>query len=322
MLVFTEEWLTKLINHYETLKKHEWRPAYCVAMKDRFRPMRESIEVWVADQPEDSQAKLIKKLQSLKDKNSFLHTYHELVVGSLLKGSGLQTEYEKNVNGKTPDWYVAIKDPPHHFIVDVFTKNISDSKVRWDAWRTDLDERLRLIPLHVCIELSSTQRTEPPAFDRNEEIASRIKVWLEQKRPDIGDRLQLEDFIFEVSECDSPFRGVWLEGNDFFCVSPVPIKLKILEKIECYENLIASNSIPLVVAVVAGPGTLYETEELKTAIHGRDKKDGLFACSPLLSGVIWASRKNMAEWEMRSCLNPLAQNRLPANVFGNNSLEC
>jgi hypothetical protein len=281
--------------------------------------MRESIETWLADQSELSRAKLI---EHFKEKDRFLHTYHELAVGSLLKASGLQTEYEEDINGKTPDWHVSIKDIPQRFIVEVFTKNISDSKVCWDAWRTDLNERLRLIPLNVCIELSSTQRTDPPAFDGNEDIASRIKTWLEQKRPEIGAQLQFEDLIFEVTESDSPFRKVWLEGyNDFSFVNPTPIKLNILRKIECYENLITSNSIPLVVAVVAGLGTLYDTEELETAIYGRDKKDGLFECRPLLSGVIWASRKNMVEWEMGSYLNPLAQNRLPANVFGNNSLE-
>lgn len=322
MLVFTEEWQQELINRYKTLKKHEWPPAYCVAMKDRFRPMRESIETWVADQSENSRAKLIENFKSPKEKDRFLHTYHELVVGSLLKASGLQTEYEKKINEKTPDWYVSTKNMLQHFIVEVFTKNISDSKVRWDAWRTDLNKSLRLIPFNVCIELSSTQRTDPPAFDRNEETASRIKTWLEKKRPEIGDQLQLEDLIFEVTVCDSPSRTVWLEGyNDFSFVNSTPIKLNILDKIENYEGLITSSSIPLVVAVVAGSGTLYETEELETAIYGRDKKGGLFACCPLLSGVIWASRKKMAEWEMKSYLNPLAQNRLPANVFGNNSRE-
>jgi len=284
--------------------------------------MRESIEAWVADQPEDSRTKLIDNFQSPKEKDRFLHTYHELVVGNLLKASGLETEYEKKINGKTPDWYVSIKDLPQCFIVDVFTKNISDSKVRWDMWRADLNERLRLIPLKVCIELSSTQRADPPASDENEEIASRIKTWLELKKPKFGDRLQLEDFFFEVTYCDSPFRGVWLEGyNDFSYANPIPIKQNILRKIECYTNLVKSKNLSLVVAVVPGSGLLEDIEELKTAIYGKDKMDGLFVCQPLLSGVIWVSRKSMAEWKMEHRLNPQAQYPLPAKVFGNNSLE-
>ena len=82
MLVFTEIWLQELARRYQTLKKYEWPPAYCVAMEDRFQPMRESIEAWVADQPEGSRTKLIKNFQSPKEKDRFLHTYHELVVGN------------------------------------------------------------------------------------------------------------------------------------------------------------------------------------------------------------------------------------------------
>ncbi len=180
----------------------------------------------------------------------------------------------------------------------------------------DLNENLRLIPLNICIELSHTQHADPPSFERNELIASRIKTWLEQARPDIGDRIQLEDFIFEVTEIDSPFRRVWLEGyNEFSFVSPMPLKQKILEKIELYKDLITSSSLPLVIAVVPGSKTLYETEELETSIYGREKKEGLFAEKPLLSGVIWANQANQCEWQMKHYLNPRPQYRLPEGIF-------
>ena len=316
MLVFTEEWRQELTNRYQSLKQLERPTVYCIAMEDKFRPMRECIETWVADQPALSREKLIKHFQSPKEKDRFLHTYHELAVGNLLRASGLETEYEKVINGKTPDWYVSIKNMAQHFIVDVFTKNIPDVKVRWDAWVKDLNANLRLIPLNICIELSHTQHANPPGFENNKLIASRIKTWLEQERPDIGDRLQLEDFIFAVTEKDSPFRWVWLEGyNEFSFVSPMPLKQKILEKIELYKDLITSNYLPLVNAVEPGSKTLYETEELENSIYGREKNEGLFADKPLLSGVIWANQAKHCEWQMKPYLNPRAQYPLPEGIF-------
>ena len=122
MTVFTAQWVKDLRSHSETFPIHRRPPAYFIATDAELRPTREEIEQWVQDLPPHSQKILIPRLQSSEN---FRQTYHELVVGGLLKERGLRIEYERDIDGKTPDWYVSTNDGAQSLIVDGLTKRHS-----------------------------------------------------------------------------------------------------------------------------------------------------------------------------------------------------
>ena len=340
MLVFTESWLFELAQRYRNHKRYTKPFVYFVATEDEFYPIREEIEKWVAILPEHLQKKAIANLQAEK---SFQQTYHELVIGSLLRALGLQTEYEKVFSEQTPDWYVSMYDRSQCFIVEVFTENISQSAKSRDSRLFDLHGRISELPFDIALNLHVPFDWNAVSLDsrRSKIITDRLEKWLADGNPQIGDELPLEEFSFEVFCRDRGYSHVLLNlPPRHFWVIPQPLSENIQAKIRKYKDLITLNKIPFVVAVLAEFRTGYDTAELENVLFGQEifdlasdsttkqvtkqaarrKNNGLFMEKPLLSGVIWAGRPNMGKWAMKSYLNPSARNPLPAIVFGNNSL--
>jgi len=106
---------------------------------------QDELEKFVADLPKESQEKIEPMLKG-RNRNS---TYHELIVGNMIKRLGYQLEYEKQIGGKTPDWYVHPMDEIPAFIVEVFTDNISADMASRLQQKYDLSYRLGQISIGV-----------------------------------------------------------------------------------------------------------------------------------------------------------------------------
>ena len=335
MLVFTEIWLQELVNRYRNHKRHTKPFVYFVATEDEFQATREQVEEWVAILPEHLQKKAIANLRA---EANFQQTYHELVVGSLFRNLGLLTEYEKAFNGQTPDWFVSSSDGSQHFVVEVVTENISQSVASWDARISNLQGRLSELQFDFALGVHVPFDLNVASLDSRhcKSITERVKQWLANDNPSIGNEKEIDGFSFEVAFRDRGYSHVLLIGFARpFSVNPQPLKENIEEKVRKYQALATSNKIPFMVAVVMEFRTGYDAEELENVLFGQEvvdvafdkttnqiinqatrrRNDGLFKDRPLLSGVILARRPNMGKWEIKSYLNPNAQHPLPADIF-------
>jgi hypothetical protein len=320
MLVFTEIWLQELAQRYRDHKPHTKPFVYFVATEDKFCLMREQIEKWVVGLPEHLQNNVIGKLQA---EENFRQTYHELVIGSLLRDLGLQTEYEKNFGELTPDWYVSPSDGSQAFIVEVLTENISASETSENKHIVDLQYRLMQIPLDVVLRIAFDRTLTKVKLNpqRAKKITREVNRWLEGGNSRVESELALDEFTFEVVVRDKGFST--LQFGDFgggLCGDPTALRVNIKKKVHTYKTVAATNNIPLVVAVVADLKTNYGYLEMKRILFGKSfgqdlLSDGLFAKKPLLTGAIRAWSPQLGKWQMQYYFNPKAINPLPENLF-------
>lgn len=328
MCVFSEEWVQQIKKRYERCEDFQRPPLRVVATDPKLQPMRDQIESWVKNLSEEQQKKVI---QNLRSTENFLHTYHELVVGSLLKDFEFLPEYEKDLNGQTPDWYVSTEENDPPFIVEVFTSNVSDTQ-RGDELQTrDLQGRLRQIPLDFGLHISLNDEIVELTPRLNKKIANDIRKWLIQNNPSVEVELNLEELTAKVISRDRGYTGVQYAGfSKGFGVNPKPLRKNIEDKVAKYKMLIASIKMPLVIAVVADFLTGFGSDELKDVLFGQEvfnvtfnkktmehvnqtvsqKNNGLFLEKPLLSAAIWIWQEYFSEWKMKTFVNPIAQNPL------------
>ena len=117
VFVYTEEFVEKIKKEYNNNPNFNKIALYSLLTMDKYKPVRKEIEEWVSVLPKDKQKKVIDKFRE----ENYKETYNELAVGNILNKLGFRTVYEKNIEGKTPDWYVYSKGGKPAIIVEVLT---------------------------------------------------------------------------------------------------------------------------------------------------------------------------------------------------------
>lgn len=323
-IVFTREWIQSVEKRYGQRPRSLKSWPYLIATDNGFSSIRQQIENWVAGLPEAARAKMIPNLLS---SDNFWHTYHELVIGAFLKGLGLEADFEKQFGQQTPDWFARSKDCSQSFIIEVFTVNVSESA---DSENTKLDELTRRLgEIHLdfliwisCDDDSAIRRLDP---NKSKKIAEAVRNWLQAYSGLSEPTFAIDGFIFKVVDRNRGYPALQYSSpvKSIYAASP-PLREKIEEKIHKYKNLVFMNNIPLVIAVALGLETDYSNFEMKKILFGdvfaeSPATDGLFTKEPLLSGVLFVSRSEMAGWKIDHYLNLKATFPLQANIFGENS---
>jgi hypothetical protein len=104
------------------------------------------INQWLSVFDDLNKKKLLKKLNNEND-NNFMSYYWELAVGFLFTKAGFDVEYEKNINNKTPDWF--IKKGNQQFVVEVAT--LLESKIVIKAIEEDISFEVQTKKLEDAI---------------------------------------------------------------------------------------------------------------------------------------------------------------------------
>ena len=306
MRVFSAGWIDQIKNRYERQQKHQRPEIYFVATSDKYKELRNEVEEWVADFPKATQNKLIPKLQS--SENSIQNIYHELAVGNMLKKLGFQIEYEKKVDGLTPDWYIQPKDKTPAFIVEVSTVNPSEETKKSDKQVVDLLSRLKQIPVGVNLNINFNRDKVVLDPKLNKTISKKVGCWLLNENPSVGAQLDLNGVVFEIILFNDKFRRVQPMGASYASfVNSKHLRKKIKKKISRYKKQ-AKMGIPLVIAAVANPEMGYDFENFKEALIKLNTKKEL-------SAAIWVGETESSEREIKAIHNPAAMNPLPNTTF-------
>jgi hypothetical protein len=297
--------------------------------------LRLEIEDWVRDLPKAAKDKVIPRLRS---PDNLQQAYNELAVGHTLNQLGYEPEYERQIAGITPDWYIASRGDVPAFIVEVFTANPPEDRIaelkKWDY----LYGRLRQIPIGVVLGIRTHPASTAPDQRGSKVITSALEQWLISEKPEVGDHVSLNGIKFEVLSIGANYEHVLCFGGggsaNTFWVDTSSLRDNIRQKVKKY-SVLGEQGIPLVVAVVANFYTGLGLEDFEAALLGNEaveitydettgslvgqkpvrRDDGVLTrIDPVLSAAAWVS-KEAGVWKAEAIFNPQAANPLPAKTF-------
>jgi hypothetical protein len=325
MSVFSPQWESEIRQKYDGLPPYDQPNLYRLATDPEAQPLRRRIQEWVGELPASPRLPLlVKRLQSSKH---FWEAYHELAVGSVLRGMGYKLHYEMPLSDAsteiTPDWSAVRPDGAVEFVVEVFTANPSDeAKSGMDKWHWLLS-RLREIPRNVTLGIRELSGCDPPDKTAATEIAERIEQWLSNDQLCVGMELRLAKIRFTIERIGCKSNRLQFIGPTTMLHVNLPgLKSKICRKVAKYRSVLDTLHIPLVVAVVPGDVAL-DREDLYDALLGQQAihrtldgaselirhDNGLFTdkrpLDPLVSAVAWVSYWG-DKWRFHSIDNPHA----------------
>ncbi len=316
MKVFEKDWVNSF--RAKTEKKPGRKPfLYYVATSTDFLDMRDEIEQFIALWPEDVQTKFIHKLRNSRH---FRETYHELMVGAFLQKLGCSPEYEQNIEGLTPDYFISGPVQGAGTIIEVFTCNMSSDEMSYYRQVNDLADRIAKIPIgaNIHVQINSDEIQIEPKM--NKANAKAIETWL-QSRPDTSNALQLKGMrcrLINYNARSGIGSMISTIGGDPW-VGNSQLAEAIGEKIKRYKRL----KLPIVICIVATESSVMP-EDVKNVLFGSEAleirsdtetgevivkrmtrlNDGILQkVHQYLAGVVWFAR-NGGEWQIRTIPNP------------------
>lgn len=287
MKFFEEKYIDSLLNKEKSGKLSKLaRPAFRLATHPKWQFLRNFIDGLFKNLPIDSQSKLRKKRN---DFENISQTVNEIRVGFYLISAGYKIEHEKKIDNLTPDWFVTAKDNKN-FIVEVFTKTVSDKNKIEDEYLTDIRTLSKNIPIGVWLCIKPRARNKEIAWsdDLIVKIVSDLEDWL-KSTPPLRSKKEIEELEFELWAYSEKINYVcYAITNNAFVVNPIPVKNNIESKVEKYKDICNKNNLPLVVACLPSFSTAIGKEEFEYIC------DDLFNNYPNLSSI-WAFIDNEVE---------------------------
>ena len=335
MRVFSNEWVEGIKRRYERLPPYQRPVIYSIAVDKDRESLRSEIEAWVERLPSTSREKLIPRLRSPRN---IQQSYNELAVGHTLIEFGYELEYEQQIDGLTPDWFVHSRGEAPAFVIEAFTANAPENRVADINKCGHLIARLHSIPVDVTLRINTDTTGALPDQRESKRIKDAVERWLTSDIPTIGSRMNLSGLTFEVVRKNSNNQHVLCIGpvssGHTFWVNTEPLKKNITDKVKKYRVL-GSKGIPLVVGIVADFFTALSRDDLENVLFGDEAiqllyeestgdvvgqrtirhDNGLFVeIDPALSAIMWVSRE-AGTWKAEAIHNPGAVNPLPLTTF-------
>jgi hypothetical protein len=328
--VFADDFLSELHARFDSRQDYHAGPAYRVAVWESTAPIRVEIEQWVAELPEPARRKIVPRLRSDENLDS---TYHELAVGMLLRGAGLEVEYEATTAGVTPDWTATAPDGRRLMFVEVLTANPPDKQVSrqravWELWA-----RLKHLQFGVALGIRMPDACPTPHSGQIKHIVTEAERWLATD-PQQGVSLDVEGLRLSVIVWNRAWPHVVPNGPaTALIVDYDGLSRRIAKKVDGYGALVRQTNIPLVAAVATEFTMGHDISTVDGVLFGRPenelqfdrvtgdilgttylgRKDALFDRAPLLSAVLYVARQN-AGWAAWLFRNPSAAIPLPPEL--------
>ena len=157
-------------------------------------------------------------------------------MGHALKQLGYELEYERQIAGITPDWYIAAKSDVPAFVVEVFTANPPEDRIaelkKWDY----LYGRLQQIPVGVVLRIRTHPASAAPDQRGSKVITSALEQWLIPEKPRVGEHVSLNGITFEVVSKGANYEHVLCFGGggsaNTFWVDTSSLRENIRQKVQ------------------------------------------------------------------------------------------
>lgn len=274
--MFSKDWID------EVKQKYINRPSYQLPVHYRFivdqnnEAQREYIESFIHE-IENISTK-IALIDKLRNPDTFIQTYNEILFANIFKNSGFSLSYEESINGYTPDWVVGSSDNVN-FIFEVLTifapRKFEQQARQWNEIR----QRIKSIDHSNFLSISSHNQRIFTALEVNSIIAF-IKNWLSKNKIDSpeekrevtydcnGQRIHFSllpksSAHLAPVECLGPIMTTWVDQKR--------LEKSILEKNRKYRKL----GLPVVIGVATTFDSCLSLESLMGILFG-DRVGGKF----------------------------------------------
>ena len=237
--VFTPEWVAEQVRKYGKPAEHERPRLYHLWVCDEAQELRDNIERWVDSLSPEARQRVIPRLRAPEQ---YLQTWNELAVGDSFRRMGHQAEYEKDVQGLTPDWFVATA-VHGRFIAEVVSSMPPIERQRCDAGWDALGRRVETlrgnVDLAITPPLDHDRFTyfDPPTARRQKEIVREVGLWLAASPPD-GALMTIDEIEITLIRRSAGLEHVACGiGTSPFTVDGEPLKVAVKEKASRYKDV-------------------------------------------------------------------------------------
>lgn len=225
---------------------------------------------------EINKRRLIKKLEIEKDKRNFLSTISEIKFGELFKILNIESEYDKKINLKTPDWTLSCSKS--EIICDVYRLGQSKSDQIRSDFENSLIEHIQKINANYIIRISFIEEYFESEIYNIEFIVTMLKEWILQSLPKIGDKILIsKNFYFTVLSNCSNHQFVSCCGN----ANSIEYKIgkieqeensypnEITKKLTKYNEIIQSFNLSYFLCIDIDFGSGFTHDEFKEYFRGK-----------------------------------------------------
>jgi hypothetical protein len=208
--------------------------------------------------------------RNLQTPGRFLQSYNELAVAAILQTPGMKLAYERDIQGKTPD-FVALDagDSPTQIIEVVNRKRSKPVDAADGRWQ-ELSDRFARIdkPWRLRVARFSGERSGPYA-DVAIHLVRETDKWLTSNPIAVSEGWAVDDYTFLVVakspgtqlELLTPIEEVWVDSDT--------LARAIQEKVSRYAGLAEQLDVPLVVVVGAEDTLAVSADIVKSALSGQ-----------------------------------------------------
>ena len=196
MVVFDRDFIALLRRKYDNKPRSHRPDLHFVATS----PDRDAHRAWINSTveklPPTSRPAITDRL---REDRHFITAVSELGVASVLLDAGLTPHYEAELEGLTPDWYVAPDGAAPGLIIEVWTQQPRQGESsRRRAWIALID-RIASIPIDVSLVVEpSRSGFRPPDPATAKRLCRALRRWLLGGDRAVGERIEVEGYRLRV----------------------------------------------------------------------------------------------------------------------------
>jgi hypothetical protein len=332
MHLYTDEFMEKLEIIYKDKPKNAF---FNIATLSHNSGIKFQTEEWLNELSVANRNQFLKRFK--KNHDNFLDTYHELAIGILFKRAELNPEYDKEINGKTPDWFLPANGHSA-CIVEVSSLNMPQGELEIAREISKIRNAISTLPFKASLSARfKNHDIESIKVIDLEATLILLKEWLALK-PDAGSKLKTDNLKFELMWWSENFTHTQLLGPaQTFFSDTRRLDSKVKDKILSYLEIASLNKLPLIVVIVVDWSTAIDEIDFEKLLYGTgvevvslpeyahvegfevnksySELSGLFYQYPeYLSAVVFTTgRQN--NWNFKYYVNPRKENLLSEEFF-------
>src|SRR6266705_624221 len=255
-----------LDKHGSKLASH--RPEHFALATD---PARDEQRAWVnrtlASLDADGAGSLFSNLHT---QGRFLQSYNELAAAAILQTPGMKLAYEREIQGRTPDFLAFDPDDRPTRIVEVLNRKRPTTVDAADRRWQELTDRFALIDKSWRLRVARLSGDGGgPYSDEALHIVRETKKWLTSNPIAVHEGWSIGDYAFTVVakspgthlELLTPIEEVWVDSDT--------LARDIRDKVSRYDGVAEQLGVPLIVVVGADDNLAVSADIVKSALGGQ-----------------------------------------------------
>jgi hypothetical protein len=231
----------------------------------------EKIKRWLSEFNPSIQAKFNSHFET--DKENISDFQNELAVGHILQKAGFSIEYEAEIDGQTPDFFINHNSCHPSFIVEVRSLNAEQKFYNLEKEWEELKVSIRQLKYPVKLKIEYQHNINDDyvtKFINKDKIIENVLEWLETDEK-VDSFICVEDFIIRIIDIELNSNSVVLDSSSSFGYKFQEHRFitGINEKKEKYVDIINKYNYPYVIAIFNTFSSRIEPDQIEGIFLGK-----------------------------------------------------